>query len=314
MKIITHDGIFHADEVFAIAVLSICYDNDIEIVRTRDEKIIRSAKYNENIFILDVGGEYDIRRSNYDHHQKDFEMRNIDTKILYSTAGLIWKNYGSVAIIKIVPEIVSEVNHSDFDLYMIEKKVYKDIVSVIDAGDNGEFENKEKILINNKNAIDISKIVSIFNPNWDDEMDENAAFNEAVNMCVNIIKRYVKKEYSIIKAKKYINRNLIKIEEIDSILILDRFIPWKQVFDKENLYYVNVVIYPNTYGTQYIAESVKDFDGKDKFSFPYRLRGQPKERLIELTGYKSIEFVHRTGFLAVFNDKDELIEFVRNLV
>ncbi|MBX0311402.1 MAG: MYG1 family protein, partial [Sulfurihydrogenibium sp.] len=71
-----------------------------------------------------------------------------------------------------------------------------------------------------------------------------------------------------------------------------------------------VVVYPNKTNTQYIAEAVKNPDGTDKFLFPKNLRGEPKELLTVLTGCKSIEFVHRTGFLAVFNDKQELINFV----
>ena len=36
MRVATHDGSFHADEVFAVAALSLV-DDPLEVVRTRDE-------------------------------------------------------------------------------------------------------------------------------------------------------------------------------------------------------------------------------------------------------------------------------------
>ena len=41
MKASTHDGRFHADEIFALAVLNIVFP-DLEIVRSRDERFIKT--------------------------------------------------------------------------------------------------------------------------------------------------------------------------------------------------------------------------------------------------------------------------------
>ena len=41
MKASTHDGRFHADEIFALAVLNLFYP-DLEIVRSRDENVYKT--------------------------------------------------------------------------------------------------------------------------------------------------------------------------------------------------------------------------------------------------------------------------------
>ena len=40
-KLITHNGSFHTDDVFAVATLLIYLKNDAEVVRTRNPEIIK---------------------------------------------------------------------------------------------------------------------------------------------------------------------------------------------------------------------------------------------------------------------------------
>jgi len=57
IKLVTHDGSFHTDDVFACAVLTMMLGKEgkeYEIIRTRDEKIIQNGEY-----VFDVGGVYD---------------------------------------------------------------------------------------------------------------------------------------------------------------------------------------------------------------------------------------------------------------
>jgi uncharacterized UPF0160 family protein len=50
MKASTHDGRFHADEIFALAVLKLIFP-DLEIVRSRKENLYKNVD-----IIVDVGG------------------------------------------------------------------------------------------------------------------------------------------------------------------------------------------------------------------------------------------------------------------
>lgn len=65
MRIITHDGIFHADEIFAIALLHEVLGN-CPVERTRN---ISAVDYTDvDVWIVDVGGIYDPQRNLFDHH------------------------------------------------------------------------------------------------------------------------------------------------------------------------------------------------------------------------------------------------------
>lgn len=95
MKIVTHNGVFHADEVFAIATLCVFTKvalEDCEIIRTRDEKIIAEAQANPNVFVIDVGLQVSYPNQNFDHHQdKDMVASNMlimdwVSQIKFSTA------------------------------------------------------------------------------------------------------------------------------------------------------------------------------------------------------------------------------------
>ena len=83
----THDGRFHADEIFALAVLKLIFP-DLEIVRSRDEKVYKNAD-----IIVDVGHVYDAENLIFDHHQRSFSLKRA-SGIPYASFGLVWKQYG----------------------------------------------------------------------------------------------------------------------------------------------------------------------------------------------------------------------------
>ena len=86
--VVTHDGSFHTDDVFAVATLSIYYKNRIKIIRTRDEKIMGKAD-----IVLDVGEIYDPSTNRFDHHQKEGAGTR-DGGVPYASFGLLWKHFG----------------------------------------------------------------------------------------------------------------------------------------------------------------------------------------------------------------------------
>jgi len=66
-KIITHDGVFHADDVMAVALIHRLVNPIIPVERTRN--ISQEDIDNPEVWIVDVGGQYDRELNNYDHHQ-----------------------------------------------------------------------------------------------------------------------------------------------------------------------------------------------------------------------------------------------------
>lgn len=67
-KIITHAGQFHADEVLGVALLLTIYIKDISIVE-RKFNVSQEELDDPEIFVIDVGKQYDPAKNNFDHHQ-----------------------------------------------------------------------------------------------------------------------------------------------------------------------------------------------------------------------------------------------------
>lgn len=75
----THDGVFHADEVFCTALLRYVTGLEIAVIRSRETE-------NCEFFIYDVGG------GDFDHHQCD-EFRQDETGI-FASFGKLWCTLG----------------------------------------------------------------------------------------------------------------------------------------------------------------------------------------------------------------------------
>lgn len=79
----THGGVFHADDVFATALLQIL---------NPDIRIERGFAIPEEFH----GIVYDIGGGKYDHHQKDRRVR--ENGIPYAAFGLLWKQFGGMLL------------------------------------------------------------------------------------------------------------------------------------------------------------------------------------------------------------------------
>lgn len=105
-KAYTHAGKFHADDVFATALIRLV---NPKISISRVTKVSESMGNNELA--------YDIGRGKFDHHQPDAEIRPNGTP--YAAFGLLWRELGN--------RIVSEESAALFD---------RQFVQVIDLCDN----------------------------------------------------------------------------------------------------------------------------------------------------------------------------------
>ncbi|HKH96890.1 MAG TPA: MYG1 family protein, partial [Beijerinckiaceae bacterium] len=105
MKAVTHDGSFHADDVFAYAVLRAAVPG-IALERTRDADAVERAD-----LVFDVGGLFDPQTRRFDHHMRDRPLRDDGTP--YSSLGLLWREYGRTAVAAFLggaePDVVEAV-------------------------------------------------------------------------------------------------------------------------------------------------------------------------------------------------------------
>ena len=79
----THGGMFHADDVFATALLKII---------NPDIRIFRGFTVPENF----SGIVYDVGRGKYDHHQQDSRVR--ENGVPYAAFGLLWEQFGETVL------------------------------------------------------------------------------------------------------------------------------------------------------------------------------------------------------------------------
>jgi len=66
--LITHDGVFHADEVIGIALVQHYFCSRIPVTRTRDAGTIAKFKKDKSVWLIDVGEELNEEMGNLDHH------------------------------------------------------------------------------------------------------------------------------------------------------------------------------------------------------------------------------------------------------
>lgn len=118
-KIGTHHGTFHCDEVMGCTLLQ-NFTNTFKncpITRTRDQAVLDTLD-----IIIDVGGEYDVARNRYDHHQLGFsEFYSPNHEIKLSAAGLVYKHFGQ--------EIVKNALNYLFETAVIKDQSLKQYIS-----------------------------------------------------------------------------------------------------------------------------------------------------------------------------------------
>jgi uncharacterized UPF0160 family protein len=143
MKVVTHNGTFHADDVFAFSVLREAL-GAFDFARTRDTAAIEAAD-----LAFDVGGIYDVARGRYDHHMRDLPRRPDSTP--YSSVGLIWRDFGRRALPQLVPGIDEDV------LDAVWQDIDAGFILAIDQADNG---------VATASQGHLSLLIEAFNPTW----------------------------------------------------------------------------------------------------------------------------------------------------
>jgi uncharacterized UPF0160 family protein len=272
-RIGTHNGKFHADEVIATAILKELFD--VEITRTRDEKVLQE---------LDI--VYDVGRGEFDHHGIEKKYRANENETPYASSGLIWKSFGS-DLIKLKNPNLSEDEVENIFYY-----IDRSFIEGVDALDNGVWIDKTEVPL-----LHISLIIDKFNPLWNSSKDENEAFNEAVEFVRVILKNTLEHRFSVLDAKNTVIK-AYKNRTVPEILLLDTYCPYgyslKDIDKKEEVLYV---IYPrqNTYALQ----SVRNEDKEDKKKLPKSWAGLSDEELAKVTGVPDSIFCHTGRFIAV---------------
>ena len=298
-KLVTHNGSFHADDIFACATLSLLLEKEgqeFEIIRTRDGETIKGGDY-----VFDVGGIYDPEINRFDHHQKGGagkrSARNASGQALvggengieYSSFGLVWKHFGK------------ELCNTEEVIEIIDSR----LVAPIDADDNGFdlFESKHKI-----SPYLIQDFFLALRPALREKNADNyEMFLESVRIAKEILTREIIHVEDAIVSEQKIKLIYEKTED-KRFLILEENFHDEDILSKfEELLFV---IYPraadNLWGIRAVRESSKTF--KNRKDFPLDWAGLRDDDLQKVTGVEDAVFCHKGLFLAVAKSKEGAIK------
>ena len=266
--IATHNGNFHADDVFSVAALK-CIFPSFKLIRTRDLALISQAD-----IVIDVGGEYDPDAGRFDHHQRGGAGER-NNGIPYSSFGLIWKKYG-LDICQGSQDIANAVDTS--------------LVSTIDAIDCGHVEGVSK-------GISLSQTISMFNPTWQEDSHFDTCFDEAVDFASRVLARFIASANGGISAKEIVAKAIDNAED-PRVIVLDKYIPWKttvHALSEEALF----MIYPSESGqwrVQAVPIELGSFE--DRKSLPEQWAGLSGKELQSVTSIDDAMFCHNGLFIA----------------
>lgn len=281
MKIVTHNERFHADDVFATALMQIVFGDDVEVIRSRDPKDIESAD-----IVYDVGGVYNPENNRFDHHQQDFVEKR-DNGIPYAAFGLVWKKWG----VKLCgsQEAADIIDHR--------------LVQVIDAYDNG-FSTHTKI-DDDYSSYSISILLKTFLPSWKEDNDYDNRFFKAVEFAKPILEREIELARHKVEAVPLVEKAYDDAED-KRLIILDRFMPWEQVISKYEE--PAFVIAPDEKAGTWKMVAVQEEGFVNRIDPPMEWRGLYDEELQKVTGVEDAIFCHRSGFLCVAESKEGILK------
>ena len=282
IQVVTHDGIFHADELLACAALSIAYGRDnLAIIRTRDDKVLDLATSEEDTWVIDVGGDFNPSMLNFDHHMRDFNVPNRHGNKLSS--------FGMVVEALLRRSFFSEV-----------RQQLLDFSNKVDLMDNGI-----------KKAEDLS-FISVFNSYSDnEEFSFYAALQTAIAYLRSLINKWKEDHLTNLR----LNDALGNMTE-DGIIYHSSYIP---VDERANaIPEAKLVVYKSKAGT-YNIQSVNVTETKDfsvRCPAPSKWLGLRDNELIRASGGLPLVFCHVGGFLTVTStdDIDEALRVARIII
>lgn len=303
VKIGTHNGAFHCDEVLACAMLKLLPDyKDAEILRTRDQKLLDTCD-----IVVDVGGVFDPKTHRYDHHQKTFtdsvsslvEGKKWTTKL--SSAGLVYVHFGK----RVIEQILDTKDEKLVEL--IFDKVYANFMEEVDAQDNGipTHDGDPRYQINTT----LGSRVANLRPAWNEAVqDFDAGFNKAMDLVrpefVDKVKFYADVWWPARSIVAEALENRFKVHESGKVIVFENgSCPFKEhLFDLEEEQGIEgdvlFAVFTDTNGTwRVLAIGVKGQQFESRMALHKEWRALRDDELTAKSGIEGCIFVHAAGFI-----------------
>ncbi len=279
ITVAVHSGSFHADDVFAAAVLLKIFEGkpvEVRLIRSRAPGITASAD-----FVIDVGGVYDEKMNRFDHHQPSGAGAR-ENGVPYASFGLVWKKFGR------------HLSGSEEVAVVVDEM----LVQPIDYIDNLGLSISE--LAPGVYPYTIDRLVASFVSTYEEkDRDMDGVFFRMVAFAKEIIEREIVNAHALEKARPELER-AYKNAKDKRIIVLDFEYPWFHVISKypEPLY----VIFPYADGReQWGLSAVRQLwhGSGNRKDFPKEWGGKRGEELARISGVPDAVFCHNQLFVAI---------------
>lgn len=291
MRVATHPGGFHADDVFAIAALRLAHPAEtIEVVRTRDEAVQAAADAR-----VDVGRRDDPATGDFDHHQKGGAGER-PNGIKYASFGLVWRAFG-----------VHACGGSQAAADAIDER----LVQGVDANDNGQTITES--LVGDVRPMTVSGVIAALNASWDEHLDtaaEDARFEEAVALAQGILARQIAGAAAFQRARSLVHDAIAAASEDPRLIELPSNLPWRETIVAEAPA-ARLVFYPKSDGWGLVTVPVAAGAFDNRMDLPASWAGLTGAELVAETGVDDALFAHTARFYASASSRDGVIALAR---
>lgn len=280
--IVTHSGRFHADEVFALAMLKMLpHYAEMDVIRSRDEALIQQAT-----IVLDVGTEFAPDRLRFDHHQNSYTETR-DNDIPYATAGMIWRAFAK--------NILQNLDlNADNEIAFAQNWVDQKIIQDIDAVDNGLYCDDPRP--------SVSLLIALMNESSDEPEKQQAAFDKAVGFAGEILGNFIASAISQAQVVTELEMQMQNLQ--NGILVLSEKLPFKDFIQTRPE--IKRVVYPRT------DEQFGVFCNGQQNHLPEKFRGLRDYELNQVSGLSDTIFCHKTGFMAVTLSQESALKLAQS--
>lgn len=272
----THDGQFHADEIFALAIMEMAYPRlNYRLVRTRDEERLKECD-----ILLDVGATYDIGQLKLDHHMTE----GVPT---YT----VWYD-GNEELAKMATAGISLQLFGDKIMSPKVKEAMTNWFFQIDVTDNGDIK-----YLGESKATTMMAVISMYNDEDVNSSRQDTCFYDAMILAKELISKKIK----ILNAKIKFEDTVIEAAKSakDGIMVLEIGGPWVDpVLENPELFKdIKLCVFEAKIGDH----RIQTLPGSTRFEMrcpaPQAWRGLRNEDLVVECGIHDAKFVHPAGFI-----------------
>lgn len=292
MQLVTHDGMFHADDVFSTVILSRLFPN-ADVVRTRDPDLIKAAA---DRIVYDVGGRYSPEEMIFDHHHPGAPVR--EDGVPYSSFGLVWERYGAAWLREVLPELGDTAER-------VHGMVDRGFVREVDGLDNGSS------FPGGASPVNLTNVIGSLAPDFDDPSPTSLrrAFDDAVRLADITLVARARTAGAKVRAERLITK-VLEDHDGGPVLELPYGMPWDRALRKARADHVLFVVIPR--GGEWSVSAVPESPGEfvNRLDLPEEWAGLTGEDLERVSGIDGAVFCHKARFYAAAKTREAIMRMV----